>query len=59
MFAWTYCGQVRARVRLGYSIPPSCCGPCDDFCCSFFMMPFTACQVCMHATAYTMHDHHA
>jgi Cys-rich protein (TIGR01571 family) len=35
---------VRAAVRAAHSIPPSCCGECDDCCFAFCCLPLTACQ---------------
>jgi Cys-rich protein (TIGR01571 family) len=39
---------VRAAVRAAHSIPPSCCGECDDCCAAFCCLPLTACQIMRH-----------
>jgi Cys-rich protein (TIGR01571 family) len=43
---------TRAYIRRKYSIPTGCCGPCDDFCCSFWCGTCSVCQMARHTADY-------
>jgi Cys-rich protein (TIGR01571 family) len=43
---------TRACIRRKYNIPESCCGPCDDFCCSFWCGTCSVCQMARHTADY-------
>jgi Cys-rich protein (TIGR01571 family) len=43
---------TRAYIRRKYNIPNGCCGPCDDFCCSFWCGTCSVCQMARHTADY-------
>jgi Cys-rich protein (TIGR01571 family) len=43
---------TRAYIRRKYRIPEGCCGPCDDFCCSFWCGACSVCQMARHTADY-------
>jgi Cys-rich protein (TIGR01571 family) len=43
---------TRAYIRRKYNIPEGFCGPCDDFCCSFWCGTCSVCQMARHTADY-------
>ena len=48
---------VRQQIRTVYRIAPSCCGPCDDFCCAFCCLPVAACQIMRHVGTHEQSEY--
>jgi Cys-rich protein (TIGR01571 family) len=47
-----YAALTRAYIRRKYRIPEGRCGPCDDFCCSFWCGACSVSQMARHTADY-------